>query len=317
MKRRSFVLASLAAAGCQRNRKKVIAVIPKATSHMFWLSVQAGAMAAAEELNVEVLWNGPASETEYSRQIQIVDSMAARRVDGLAIAATERKALVQSVERAFDAGIPVTVFDSGLDTEKYTSWVATDNVEGGRLGARTLAGLLQGKGKAGIVMHAPGSVSTGDREKGFEEAMAAEFKGIEIVARQFGQSDRARARAATENILTAFPNIDGLFCSSEPSTVGAALAVKGRELSGKVKIVGFDAADSLVEDLRGGTIDVLVVQDPFKIGFEAVNTLVQKLNGKTPPRRLDLQARAIRRQDLEQPEVRQLLSPDVKRYLNK
>src|SRR4030095_10111060 len=105
--------------GCRTEKKKVIAVIPKATSHVFWISVQQGAFAAGKELGVEVLWNGPATETDYSRQIQIVDSMVSRRVDGIAVAAAERKALVGSVDRATAAGIPVTVFDSGLESTNY------------------------------------------------------------------------------------------------------------------------------------------------------------------------------------------------------
>lgn len=300
MRRRAFVAGAVlaGAAACGRSRRKRIAVIPKGTSHLFWINVQQGAERAGRELKVDVLWNGPSLETEYSRQIQIVDSMVAQRVDGLAIAAAERKALVAPVERAFAAGIPITIFDSGLETEKYTSYVGTDNVEAGRLAARTLATLLGGKGQVGVVLHAPGSASTMDREEGFNEAIAKEFPGISVVAQQFGMSDRARARAAAENILTANPNLDGLFGSSEPSSVGAALALKARGLSGKVRMVAFDSSEGMIEDLKSGTIDAMVVQDPERMGFEAVRTLVEKLNGRTPPRRIDLAARVLRKADV-------------------
>src|SRR5688572_24092957 len=174
--RREFIpaFAGLALAACGRNRKRTIAVIPKATSHMFWLTVQKGVFDAGREFNVDILWNGPASETDFSRQIQIMDSMIAQRVDGIALAAAERKALVASVDRAAAANIPVSVFDSGLDSTQYVSFVATDNVEAGRVAARTLIQMLDGKGKVGVVMHAPGSQSTMDREKGFNETLAAE-----------------------------------------------------------------------------------------------------------------------------------------------
>ncbi len=299
----------IALAGCNASGKKVIAVIPKATSHLFWISVKTGAEAAGKEFGVEIVWNGPAQETDYSRQIQILDSMVARHVDGIVIAATERKALVVSIDRAAAAGIPLTVFDSGVDTTNYVSFVATDNVEGGRLGGRTLGQLLGGKGKVAMIMNAPGSGSTMDREKGFTEVMAKEFPNIQVVATQYGMSDRAKAMAASENILTAHPDLDGIFASSEPSSVGAALAIKGRGISGKVKLVAFDSSDGLLEDLKGGTIDAMVVQDPFKIGFEAVRTVVDKIRGKTPPKQLDLAARVIRKADLEKPEIKQLLSP--------
>jgi ribose transport system substrate-binding protein len=294
-------------AACGRGRRKRIAVIPKAVSHLFWVSVEKGAQAAGKEFNVEILWNGAASETDYARQIQIIDSMIAQHVDGIAIAAAERKALVGSVDRAMAAGIPVTVFDSGLDSTNYVSYVATDNVEAGRLAARKLAELIGNKGKIGVVLHVPGSASTLDREEGFNRTIEREFPNIKIVAQQFGMSDRARARAAAENILTAHPDLDGLFASAEPSSVGAALAVKARELQEKVVLVAFDSSESMIEDLRSGAIDAMVVQDPERMGYEAVRTLIQKLDGKNPPKRLDLNAITVEKRDLGEEQVKRLL----------
>lgn len=305
----------LSLAACQKGGPKTIAVIPKATSHLFWVSVQAGALAAGKTYNVNIEWNGPASETDYARQIQIVDSMIARRVDGIALAATERKALVQVLDRAARAKIPVTVFDSGLDSDNYMTFVATDNVEAGRLAGRTLAKLLNGKGTVAMILHAPGSVSTGDRELGFQQVIEKDFPNIHIVAQQYGMSDRARSLAAAENILSAHPDLDGIFCSTEPSSTGASLALKARGLAGKVKFVAFDSSDSMIQDLKDGVIDTLVVQDPFRIGYEAVRTLVDKINGRTPPKRIDLAARTVIREQLDSADVRELLQPDVKKYL--
>src|SRR6266576_2498320 len=280
----SILLAGILLPACQGSKKKVIAFVPKGTSHLFWQSVQAGAIAAGRDLEVEVLWNGPSQETEYSRQIQIVDSMVARHVDGLAVAATDKTALSQPIERAAKAGILVTVFDSGVDTNDYLTFVATNNYEGGQMGARKLAELIHGKGKVAVLMNAPGSASTMEREKGFEDVIAKEFPNIQIVARQFGMSDRAKARDAAENILSAHTDLDGVFASSEPSSVGAALAIKARNLADKVSLVAFDSTDGLVEELKTGVIDALVVQDPFKMGYEAVRTQVDALNGKKLPK---------------------------------
>lgn len=304
-----------AAVSCNRSQKKVIAVVPKGTSHLFWQTVQAGALAAGQEFGVEILWNGTLGETEYARQIQIVDSMVARHVDGLAVAAQDRNALTGSIDRAVAAGLPVTVFDSGLDSTNFMTFVATDNYAAGQMGARKLAALIGGKGKVAVVMNAPGSVSTMDRERGFDDAMAKEFPGIKVVGRQFGMSDRAKAMAATENMLTANPDLAGLFASAEPSSVGAAQAIKTRGLAGKTKLVAFDTSDGMVEDVKGGVIDAMVAQDPFKMGYEAVHTIVDKLNGKTPPKRLDLTAVVITKADLEKPEIKALLFPDLKKYL--
>ena len=156
---------------------------------------------------------------------------------------------------------------------------------------------------------------TMERERGFEDAIAKEFPQIQIVQKQYGMSDRSKAMAAAENILTAHPNLDGIFGSTEPSSIGTALALKSRGLAGKVKFVAFDAAEGMIEDLKNGTIDALVAQDPFRIGYEAVRTLVDKLNGKTPPKRIDLSAHVITKADLDKPEIKALLNPDVKKYL--
>jgi ribose transport system substrate-binding protein len=310
-KRRAAFAAAIAllACACNSSKKKRIAVVPKGTSHVFWLTVRSGAEAAGQKFGVEIIWNGPPLETEYDRQMQIVDSMIAQHVDGLAVAAAERNALNRSLDRAAELKIPVTVFDSGVDSTNYMTFLATDNYEAGKMGARELARLMNGKGTAAMVMHAPGSGSTMDRERGFEDVMKTEFPQIKIVARQFGMSDRSKAMGAAENILTAHPNLNGIFASSEPSSIGAALALKSRNLAGKVKFVSFDSSDTLIEDLKGGTIDAMVVQDPFKMGFEAVKTLVDKLNGITPPKRIDLAARVVRKADLDKPDVRDLLFP--------
>ena len=307
-----LLAAVLRTTACTQSKTRLIAVVPKATSHVFWVAVEKGAKAAGKELNVDVEWNGAPSETEYARQIQIVDSMINRRVDGLAVAASERKALVATVDRAMKLGIPVTIFDSGIDGTNYTSYVATNNFEGGQLAARALAKLIGGKGEVGLIMHAPGSASTMDRERGFTEVVEKEFPGMKIVATQYGMSDRSKARAAAENMLTAHPGLSGFFGSSEPSATGASLAVKARGLIGKTKVVAFDASDNLVADLKAGAIQAMVVQDPFQMGYQTVKTLVDKLDGKAPPKRIDLSAKVIFAEDVDKPENQRLLSPELK-----
>ncbi len=308
-------LTCLLLSSCRNPAKKVIAVVPKGTSHVFWQSVQAGAIAAGRELGVEVVWNGPAQETEFGRQIQIVDSMIARRVDGLAVAAADRTALVAPIERAAKAGILVTAFDSGVDTDHILTFVATNNYEGGQQAARKLAELIGGSGKVAMILNAPGSGSTMDREKGFEDAIAKEFPKIQIAARQFGMSDRAKAREAAENILSARGDIKGMFGSCEASSVGATLAIKGRNLAERIAMVAFDSTEGMVADLKTGAIDAMVVQDPFRMGYEAVRTQVDAIQKKKLPKRLDLRARVIVPADLDKPDVKALLFPDLEKYL--
>lgn len=310
--RRHLLLAGWVSllAACRRSHEKLIGVVPKATSHLFFVSVHAGVQQAAHDLHVSVLWNGPYDETDYNRQIQIVDAMIARQVDGLAISATDERALVAPLERAVRAGIPVTIFDSGVKIEDYVSFIATDNYQAGSTAARMLAALIGAKGEVAMVMQKPGGTSTVLREQGFADTIAKEFPGIRIAARQFGMADPARSRAAAENILTGHPALAGIFASSEASSIGAIHAIRSRNLSGKIKLITFDSSEDHVQALQDGTIDVMLVQDPFRLGYEAVKSLAAKLGGRTPARRLDLPARAIVKGDLDKPDVRALLFPE-------
>jgi ribose transport system substrate-binding protein len=277
--------------------------------------VHAGAVAGGREFHEEIDWEGPANETDYARQIEIFDSMLNRHVNGIVVAASDRTTLDASLDRASRENVPVVVFDSAVDSTNYVSFVATNNYEGGQMGARKLGELLGGKGSVAMIQNAPGSASTMDRERGFEEAMAKEFPNIKIVARQYSMSDRAKGMAAAENIFTAHPSLDGLFASSEPSSVGASQALKSHGLVGKVKFVAFDSSEGLVKDLEDGVIDALVAQDPFKIGYEAVRAVTDKLNGKTPQKRIDLSAVVITHADLSKPGINALLHPDLAKYL--
>lgn len=298
-------------AGCHRSSQKVIAVVPKGQAHIFWQSVHAGAEAAGKEFGVQILWNGPATETEYARQIEIVENFINRRVDGIVLAPTERVALVSVVQRATKQGIPVSIFDSGLDSQDYVSFVATDNYAGGQIAGRRLGQLLGGKGKVAIIAVVPGSASTTERERGFEETVQKEFPAIQVVAKQYGMSDRARSMTVSEDILTAHPELDGIFASNESSAVGAAQALKSRNLAGKVKLVGFDSSPSLIDDLKNGTIDSLVVQNPYRMGYEAVKTIVERLEQKNPPKRIDSGATLVNRDNMNMPDVQKLLNPPL------
>jgi ribose transport system substrate-binding protein len=301
---------------CAHSSKKVIGVVSKGQAHEFWQSVHAGAVSAGRDFGVEIRWSGPAEETDSARQIQIVESMVVQHVDGLALAPVQRRSLVEPVARAISAGIPVTIYDSGLDSDQYTSFVATNNYAAGEAAARKLGELLHGKGDIIALRHMPGSAASTDRETAFDAVIAKEFPGIRMVGWQYGMADAAKVLAAAENLLTAHADVAGVFASAESSSVGAALALKGRGLNGKVKFVAFDSSPILIDYLRDGTIDALVAQDPFRIGYEAVKTLAQKLSGQTPPKKLDLNARVITREDLDKPEVKAMLFPDLKKYLD-
>jgi len=308
------LLALLGAGGCRREQRLVVGVVPKGANHIFWKTVHAGALKAAQEFGFEVEWNAPALEVDASRQIEILESMVNRRLAGIVVAPVDRQALIAVIERAGREGIPVAVFDSEVDTGKRISYVATDNTEAGRMAARRLGRILGGKGKVGIIGFMPGSASTMQREDGFQEETRKLFPGINIVGLQFGQANRAKAMAAAENLLTAHPDLAGLYADNESSTSGTVQALKSRRAR-QVKLVAMDASEALVEDLRAGWIDSLVVQNPFKMGYESARAVGLHLRGQQPPQRLDSGATLVLASDLDRPEIHDLLFPDIQRWL--
>jgi ribose transport system substrate-binding protein len=314
LSRRALLSTLAAACGCHRSLNKVIGVVPKGANHIFWKTVHAGAIKAAREGGFVVEWKAPTLEVDSARQIEIVESMVNRRLAGIVLAPVDRKALVSVVERAGLARIPVSIFDSAIDSKKILSYVATDNQEGGRLGARRLGELLAGTGKVAVIGFMPGSASTMERESGFEAEIRARFPAIQIVGTQFGMASQAKAMSATENFLSAHPDLAGVFADNESSTVGAVQALKTRQAR-SVRLVGFDASEHLVADMRAGWIDSLVVQNPFKMGYESTRAICRHLAGEPVSPIIDSGVRIVLRSEIDRPDIRDLLFPDLTPWL--
>jgi ribose transport system substrate-binding protein len=314
-RRQTLALAALPLlASCNRDTKKRIGVVPKGRAHLFWQSVHAGANKAAGETGVEVEWNGPASETDFNGQLQIVEAMINKRLDAIALAPIDKKAMVSVVERAMRMNIPVVIFDSPVDTEQFVAQVATDNYKAGQIAAERMGEITGGKGKIAIVAGQAGAASTMAREQGFEDTIKSKFPGIRIMDKRYGEAAVERSLTVAENMLTAYPDLDALFASNESSSIGASRALKAR--GSKIRLVGFDSGPTLEEDLKSGVIDSLVVQDPFSMGYRAVSIAVRKLKGETPEKIQNLEPHLVTKANLDQPEIRALLNPDLKKYLN-
>jgi ribose transport system substrate-binding protein len=298
---------------CNRDTAKTIAVIPKGRTHLFWQSVHAGANAAAQETGVKIEWSGPSNETDFNGQLQIVDAMINRRVDAIALAPIDKTVMVSVVDRAAAQGIPVIIFDSAVDTQNFVSQIATDNYRAGQMAADRVGKILDGKGKVAIVAVQVGAASTMAREQGFEGEINKNFPGIQIMDKRYGNADFAQSMSVAENMLTAYPGLNALFASNESSSVGSAQALKSRKSA--VKLVGFDSSPTLIDDLKSGVIDSLVVQDPFKMGYESVMAAVTKLKGGTPQKINNLAPRVVTKEDLSDPAVQKQLNPDLDKYL--
>jgi len=299
-------------------KELTIAVIPKGTTHEFWKSIHAGAVKASRELGVEIIWKGPMKEDDREQQIKVVENFIARGVDGIVLAPLDDRALVRVVRDAVARKIPVVIMDSGLKYDRYVSFVATDNYKGGVLGARHLGKLVGGKGNVILLRYAEGSASTTLREAGFLDTLEKEFPDIEVVSsNQYGGVTTEVALRKSESLLRRFPEVDGIFCPNETTTFGMLLALQSVGRAGKVKFVGFDSSDKLAKALGAGEIHGLVLQHPFDMCYTAVKTMVQHLRGEKVEKRIDTGCEVITPENMDQPAQKELLTPDLSKWLGR
>jgi ribose transport system substrate-binding protein len=319
--------------GCKQKKQEStnlyrIAVIPKGTTHIFWKSIHAGAIKAQEELkasgvNVEIIWKGPLKEDDRESQIQVVENFVTQGVTGIVLAPLDDAALRMPVKEAVNSGIPVVIIDSGLKSEDYVSFVATDNYKGGQKGGERLAEILGGKGKVIMLRYQEGSASTMNREQGFLDVLKEKYPDIEVVsANQYGGATTESAYQASENLLAPLEkadgglSIDGIFCPNESTAFAMLRALEDGGLAGKVKYVGFDSSDRLVQGLRNGEIQGLVLQDPINMGYLGVKTLVTHLQGQKVEKRIDTGSAVATPENMDEPKMKNLLEPDFKKWLN-
>ncbi|HXX93456.1 MAG TPA: substrate-binding domain-containing protein [Planctomycetota bacterium] len=322
---RSWILAiAVLLAGCDSKGASsgagsgglTVAMIPKGTTHVFWQSVHAGAQKAAKEFGVELLWKGPFQENDRTGQIAEVENFINRGVSGICLAPLDDAALRKPVSAAVAKKIPVVIFDSGLKSEDYVSFVATDNYKGGQYAGEHLAKLLGGHGRVALLRYMEGSASTAEREQGFLDAIRKHPK-IEIVSEnQYAGATIDTAQKASENLVASLRTpegglrIDGLFCPNESSAIGMLLVLRNAKLTGSVKFIGFDSAEKILAALKSGEMQGTVVQNPVKMGYLAVKTLVDHLKGRPVERRIDTGAVLVTPENMEQPELKALLNPE-------
>jgi len=288
-----------------------IAVIPKGATHEYWKSIHAGAQRAADELKgIQILWKGPLKENDLEDQIKVVEDFTTKKVDGIVLAPLHDTSLSTPVNDAINAGIPVVIIDSGLQNVKAVSFVATDNYKAGQLGGQKLATLLGGKGRVVMLRYEVGSASTDARERGFLDGVKG-AAGIHVISSdQYGGVTTETAQKAAENLLARFNGqIDGIFTPNESTTFGMLRALENANLAGKVKFVGFDASDALVQGLKKGEINGLVVQNPEKMGYLGVKILVDSIQGKPVQDKIDTGATVVDAQNMSKPDVAKLLAP--------
>jgi ribose transport system substrate-binding protein len=278
-------------AGCSRPAKDNqvqlrIVVVPMHQFDVYWKTVHAGVVKAANERKVKIVWQGPVKANDRANEIEIIQGMLGTKPDALVMGPVDYKALTGSVSDAHHLNIPVVVIDSPMAGHDFQAYVGTDNYAGGVSGGEYLAKLLNGHGDVAILRGVEGTASTDKREQGFLDAIA-KYPGIHVVSKNIRGGENAEtARTAAENILSPLRKadgtyaIDGVFASMESLTYGMMLALQQADLTGKVKFVGFDFSPQLVQGLDRGKVDALVTQDPVDLGYRSTLTAIDAAQGK-------------------------------------
>lgn len=311
-----LILGSSACRGPQKSSLEdgafTIAVIPKGTTHQYWKSIHAGAAQAAKDLGVAIIWQGPMKEDDRQMQIQVVQNFVSQGVDGIVLAPLDARSLAQPVKAATGRGLPVVIIDSRLESEDQKAYIATNNFLGGKMAAQRLNEVMAGKGKVMLMRYMEGSASTTEREAGFLEGIKEYGPGIEVVSdNQYAGATMEKALQVSQNLLNRFSNIDGIFCPNESSAQGMLRALQTAGKAGKVKFIGFDSNDALIEGLEKGEVHGLILQDPFDMGYKGVAAMVAVLKGEQIESKVDTRIMLATPENLNEKDVQSLLRPDL------
>jgi ribose transport system substrate-binding protein len=296
--------------------KKRIAVIPKGATHEFWKSVHAGAERASKELgNVEILWKAPSRDDNRDDQVNLVQNFVTMGVDGICLAPIDAESLVNVVKETKGAGIPTVIFDSGLaDPSLAVSYVATDNEHGGQLAAEEMVKRLGNKGNVILLRYSPGSQSTAMREKGFLDGIA-KFPDIHVLSsNQYAGTSEQTAMNTSQTLLLQFgKQVNGIFAVNETSAAGMKQALDDARQAGQVGevvFIGFDSSNRIVEALRDGKIQAVVLQDPVNMGYEAVKAMAAHLEGKPVEARIPTGEAIATKENMDEERIHRLLNPE-------
>jgi ribose transport system substrate-binding protein len=296
-----------------------IAVIPKGEKLTFWKLIRAGAICAAKKLgNVEIDWKDQFRETDSTGQNVVIDHCISKRYDGICVAAIHSTETRRSVDKAISSGIPVLIYDSGLEDESnIVSYIATDNYMAGQQAAYKMAELLGNEGNVMAIRYKTGSRSTEERERGFLDT-AQSYPKINVVddGMQISDDDRVIEAVALDVISQYGNQLDAIFCPIEFATHGILDALKGSALAGSIKIVGFDTDPVIVDALRNGQVSAIILQDPIQMGYLAVQIMAKHLLGEQVKSQYKVPCAIGTRENLATPNIKRLLvTRDDEAYL--
>lgn len=286
------------ATGAFAQKKFVLITMDSMDEH--WLSVKKGAETKAKELgDVDIIFRAPAGKVDPNEQTRMVEDAINQKVDAILLAPSDKSALGPVVERAIDEKIPVVIIDSPVDAEGYVTFLSTDNYAAGALAADTLAKLVNEKGKVGIINAQPGAGTAIARSSGFEDRLKEKYPNMKVAGIQYSNGDKAVALNQATDMMTANPDLVAFYGSNEGSTVGISRALEESGNIGKIKLVGFDFSKDTITELKNGSIQASMVQNPEKMGYDGVAAAYDNINGKEVPKHVDTGVKVVTVGDLK------------------
>ncbi|MBE7554628.1 MAG: ABC transporter substrate-binding protein [Anaerolineales bacterium] len=286
--------------------KPYIPVISKGFQHQFWQAVKQGSEQAAKDLNVDITFEGPGSESEVDKQIEMLQTALDKKPAAICFAALDSKAAVPLLEKAKAANIPVVGFDSGVDSDIPVATAATDNIAAAAYAADKMAELV-GEGEVAIIAHDQTSRTGIDRVKGFTDQIAAKYPNIKIVDTQYGAGDPQKSTDIVKAVIAAHPNLKGYFGANEGSMKGVMNGVKEMGKEGQIVMIGYDAGKQLKDEIRAGTVAGAITQDPVGIGYKCVEAAVKAIKGETVEKNIDTGFKWYDKSNVDSEEMKPLL----------
>jgi ribose transport system substrate-binding protein len=267
--------------------KPYIPVISKGFQHQFWQAVKQGSEKAAVDFNVDITFEGPETEAQVDKQMEMLQTAIDKKPAAICFAAVDSKAAIPLLEKAKAAGIPVIGFDSGVDSDIPVTTATTDNIAAAAFAADKMAELIGGEGEVAIIAHDQTSRTGIDRVKGFTDQVKAKYPNITIVDTQYGGGDQLKSTDIAKAVIQGHPNLKGFFGANEGSIIGVLNAVKELNMSGKLVVIGYDSGQQQLDAIRGGTEAGAITQDPIGIGYKCVEAAVKAMKGESLPKTID------------------------------
>ena len=287
-----------------------IRVIVKNQSHDFWAVVEMGTEAAGREFGVIVEYIGPANEEDIDGQVRMVEAAIEDKVDAIVLAAIDYEKLVPAAEKAKDSGIPVIIIDSNINSDKMDSFIGTDNIDAGRVLGQSMIDVLGTDLDIAIVSFVKGAASSNEREIGVINAIS-QYPDINVLALLYCNSVEDIAQEKTIETIKKYPDIDAFVCLNAYATVGTARGIIELDKAGEIKIIGFDSTPEEISYLENDVIELLVVQNPFSMGYLGVKYALDAINGIPVPEKISTEAEVINKENMYLPENQKLVFPFV------